>query len=335
MTDMATNKLDNKIIIYQTDDGKTQLDVKLENETVWLTQAQMAELFQTDRTVIVRHIHNIYKSEELEESSTCAKNAQVRIEGGRTVKRVIPYYNLDMIISVGYRVNSKRGVKFRQWANGVLKDYLIKGYAIDQRIREKNYQQMVQLVRSMARTVKLENLTTDVRNALLDVVVDYTYALDRLDDYDYQRLTIPESSTEEKFHATYEGAMNVLEELREKFGGNDLFANQKDDSFKSSIGQIYQTFGGQELYPTGEEKAAMLPYLVTKNHSFSDGNKRIAATLFLWFMNENGILYDDMHNKRIDDAALVALTLLIAESRPEEKDTMVKVVVNLIGHTSL
>jgi prophage maintenance system killer protein len=335
MADMKTNELDNKIIIYQTDDGKTQLDVKLENETVWLTQAQMAELFQTDRTVIVRHIHNIYKSEELEESSTCAKNAQVRFEGGRTVKRVIPYYNLDMIISVGYRVNSKRGVKFRQWANGVLKDYLIKGYAINQRIREKNYQQMVQLVRSMARTVKLENLTTDVRNALLDVVVDYTYALDRLDDYDYQRLTIPESSTEEKFHATYEGAMKVLEELREKFGGNDLFANQKDDSFKSSIGQIYQTFDGQELYPTVEEKAAMLLYLITKNHSFSDGNKRIAATLFLWFMNENGILYDDMHNKRIDDATLVALTLLIAESRPEEKDTMVKVVVNLIGHTSL
>lgn len=243
MTDMETNKLDNKIIIYQTDDGKTQLDVKLENETVWLTQAQMAELFQTDRTVIVRHIHNIYKSEELEESSTCAKNAQVRIEGGRTVKRVIPYYNLDMIISVGYRVNSKRGVKFRQWANGVLKDYLIKGYAINQRIREKNYQQMVQLVRSMARTVKHENLTTDVRNALLDVVVDYTYALDRLDDYDYQRLTIPESSTEEKFHATYEGAMNVLEELREKFGGNDLFANQKDDSFKSSIGLISSPSG--------------------------------------------------------------------------------------------
>ncbi len=332
---MENYELNNKIIIYQTDDGKTQLDVKLENETVWLTQAQMAELFQTDRTVIVRHIRNIYKSEELEERSTCAKNAQVRIEGERTVKRVIPYYNLDMIISVGYRVNSKRGVRFRQWANSVLKDYLIKGYAINQRIREKNYRQMVQLVRSMARTVRLEDLGADVRNALLDVVVDYTYALDRLDDYDYQRLTIPESSTEEKFQATYEGAMKVLGELREKFGGSGLFANQKDDSFKSSIGQIYQTFDGQELYPTVEEKAAMLLYLVTKNHSFSDGNKRIAATLFLWFMNENGILYDDMHNKRIDDATLVALTLLIAESRPEEKDTMVKVVVNLIGHTAV
>ena len=335
MTDMETNELNNKIVIYQSKDGHTQLDVKLEGETVWLNRQQLAELFDRDVKTIGKHINNALKEELNDGIATVAKFATVQTEGTRQVTRNVEYYNLDMIISVGYRVKSKRGVEFRRWANSVLKDYLIKGYAINQRIREKNYQQMVQLVRSMARTVKLEDLTTDVRNALLDVVVDYTYALDRLDDYDYQRLTIPESSTEEKFHATYEGAMKVLEELREKFGGNDLFANQKDDSFKSSIGQIYQTFGGQELYPTVEEKAAMLLYLITKNHSFSDGNKRIAATLFLWFMNENGILYDDMHNKRIDDATLVALTLLIAESRPEEKDTMVKVVVNLIGHTSI
>ena len=335
MTDMDTNELNNKIVIYQSKDGHTQLDVKLEGETVWLNRQQLAELFDRDVKTIGKHINNALKEELNDGIATVAKFATVQTEGTRQVTRNVEYYNLDMIISVGYRVKSKRGVEFRRWANGVLKDYLIKGYAINQRIREKNYQQMVQLVRSMARTVKLEDLTTDVRNALLDVVVDYTYALDRLDDYDYQRLTIPESSTEEKFHATYEGAMNVLEELREKFGGNNLFANQKDDSFKSSIGQIYQTFDGQELYPTVEEKAAMLLYLVTNNHSFSDGNKRIAATLFLWFMNENGILYDDMHNKRIDDATLVALTLLIAESRPEEKDTMVKVVVNLIGHTSI
>ena len=335
MTDMDTNELDNKIVIYQSKDGHTQLDVKLEGETVWLNRQQLAELFDRDVKTIGKHINNALKEELNDGIATVAKFATVQKEGTRQVTRNVEYYNLDVIISVGYRVKSKRGVEFRRWANSVLKDYLIKGYAINQRIREKNYQQMVQLVRSMARTVKLEDLTTDVRNALLDVVVDYTYALDRLDDYDYQRLTIPESSTEEKFHATYEGAMKVLEELREKFGGNDLFANQKDDSFKSSIGQIYQTFGGQELYPTVEEKAAMLLYLITKNHSFSDGNKRIAATLFLWFMNENGILYDDMHNKLIDDATLVALTLLIAESRPEEKDTMVKVVVNLIGHTSI
>lgn len=329
---MNKDELDNKIVIYQTEDGKTQLDVKLENETVWLTQAQLVQLFDSSKANVSEHIKHIYEDGELAADSTVRKFRTVQTEGKRQVGRNVTYYNLDLIISLGYRVNTKRGIQFRQWATSVLRDYLIKGYAINQRIREENYRQMVQLVRSMARTVKLQDLSKEVRNALLDVVVDYTFALDRLDDYDYQRLSIPESSTEEKFHATYEGAMNVLAELREKFGGSGLFANQKDDSFKSSIGQIYQTFGGQDLYPTVEEKAAMLLYLVTKNHSFSDGNKRIAATLFLWFMNENGILYDDMHNKRIDDATLVALTLLIAESRPEEKDTMIKVVVNLIGH---
>ena len=329
---MNKDELDNKIVIYQTEDGKTQLDVKLENETVWLTQAQMVQLFDSSKANVSEHIKHIYEDGELAADSTVRKFRTVQTEGKRQVGRNVTYYNLDLIISLGYRVNTKRGIQFRQWATSVLRDYLIKGYAINQRIREENYRQMVQLVRSMARTVKLQNLSKEVRHALLDVVVDYTFALDRLDDYDYQRLSIPESSTEEKFHATYEGAMNVLAELREKFGGSGLFANEKDDSFKSSIGQIYQTFGGQDLYPTVEEKAAMLLYLVTKNHSFSDGNKRIAATLFLWFMNENGILYDDMHNKRIDDATLVALTLLIAESRPEEKDTMIKVVVNLIGH---
>ena len=329
---MNKDELDNKIVIYQTEDGRTQLDVKLENETVWLTQAQMVQLFDSSKANVSEHIKHIYEDGELAADSTVRKFRTVQTEGKRQVGRNVTYYNLDLIISLGYRVNTKRGIQFRQWATSVLKDYLIKGYAINQRIREENYQQMVQLVRSMARTVKLQDLSKEVRNALLDVVVDYTFALDRLDDYDYQRLSIPEGSTEEKFHATYEGAMKVLAELREKFGGSGLFANQKDDSFKSSIGQIYQTFGGQDLYPTVEEKAAMLLYLVTKNHSFSDGNKRIAATLFLWFMNENGILYDDMHNKRIDDATLVALTLLIAESRPEEKDTMIKVVVNLIGH---
>lgn len=332
---MDNNEIDNKIVIYQTEDGRTQLDVKLENETVWLTQAQLVQLFGSSKANVSEHIKHIYEDGELDADSTVRKFRTVQTEGKRQVGRNVTYYNLDLIISLGYRVNTKRGIQFRQWATSVLRDYLIKGYAINQRIREENYRQMVQLVRSMARTVKLQDLSKEVCNDLLDVVVDYTFALDRLDDYDYQRLTVPESSTEEKFRATYEGAMKVLAELREKFGGSGLFANEKDDSFKSSIGQIYQTFGGQDLYPSVEEKAAMLLYLVTKNHSFSDGNKRIAATLFLWFMNENGILYDDMHNKRIDDATLVALTLLIAESRPEEKDTMVKVIVNLIGHNSI
>ena len=278
--------LNNEIVIYQSEDGKTQLDVKLEGETVWLTQAQMSELFKTDRTVINRHIRNIYKSGELEENATCAKNAQVRIEGNRTVSRAIPYYNLDMIISVGYRVNSIRGVRFRQWANGVLKQYLIKGYAVNERIRKQQISELRQLVQVLGRTLQQQPVpTTDESNALFKVVVDYTYALDTLDDYDYQRLGISKTTSRETFHATYENAMKEINVLKEKFGYSPLFGNEKDESFKSSIGQIYQTFGGVDLYPSVEEKAAMLLYLVTKNHSFSDGNKRIAATLFLWFMN--------------------------------------------------
>ena len=322
----------NKIIIYQTEDGQTQIDVRLENETVWLTQAQMAELFQTDRTSIVRHINNIYKVEELDRESTCAKIAQVQIEGKRTVRRNIPYFNLDMIISVGYRVNSKRGVRFRQWANKILKDYLIKGYAVNERMRKEQIGELRQLVGMLGRAVQSQPLlSTDETNALFEVVTDYTYALDTLDNYDYERLTIEKTTKEEPFHATYENAMEEIRRLREKFGGSVLFGNEKDDSFKSSIGQIYQTFGGEELYPSVEEKAAMLLYLVTKNHSFSDGNKRIAATLFLWFLNNNGILYRKDGSKRLADNTLVALTLMIAESKTEEKDVMVKVVVNLIN----
>ena len=323
---------ENKIVIYQTDDGRTQIDVRLENDTVWLTQAQMAELFQTDRTSIVRHVNNIYKVEELDKESTCAKIAQVQIEGKRTVKRIVPFYNLDMIISVGYRVNSKRGVKFRQWANRVLKDYLVKGYAINDRIRREQISELRQLVQMVGRTIQTQQLEkNDENQALFDIVVDYTYALDTLDDYDYERLSIEKTTQEDRFHATYESAMEAIKALREKFGGSTLFGNEKDDSFKSSIGQIYQTFGGKELYPSVEEKAAMLLYLVTKNHSFSDGNKRIAATLFLWFLNNNGILYREDGSKRLADNTLVALTLMIAESRTEEKDVMVKVVVNLIN----
>ena len=327
--------LNNKIVIYQSEDGKTQLDVKLEGETVWLSQSQMSELFQTDRTVINRHIKNIYKSGELDEKATCAKNAQVRLEGNRTVTRNIPYYNLDVIISVGYRVNSIRGTRFRQWANSVLKQYLIKGYAVNEQIRKQQIVELRQLVQVMGRTIQQQPVpVTEESNTLLNVVIDYTYALDTLDNYDYQRLSIAKTAKEESFHATYDNAMREIDMLRNKFGGSVLFGSEKDDSFKSSIGQIYQTFGGEELYPSVEEKAAMLLYLVTKNHSFSDGNKRIAATLFLWFMNNNGILYREDGSKRIADNTLVALTLMIAESRTEEKDVMVKVVVNLINRSN-
>ena len=325
----------NKIVIYQTEDGHTQIDVRLENETVWLTQAQMAELFQKTPQNITMHIRNAFNEGELDEQATCKEFLQVQTEGARVVRRKVKFYDLDVIISVGYRVKSQRGTAFRIWARNVLKDYLIKGYAINEQLRHEQLSELRQLVGMLGRTIQSQPLlSTDESQALFDVVTDYTYALDTLDNYDYQRLTIEKTTQEERFHATYENAMREINALRKKFGGSTLFGNEKDDSFHSSIGQIYQTFGGVELYPSVEEKAAMLLYLVTKNHSFSDGNKRIAATLFLWFLNNNGILYNKDGSKRIADNTLVALTLMIAESRTEEKDVMVKVVVNLINENN-
>ena len=321
---------ENKIVIYQTEDGQTQIDVRLENDTVWLTQKQIAELFGTKRPAITKHLKNIYASEELEEDSTCSILEHMGNDGKQTYST--KYYNLDAVLSVGYRVNSKNATRFRQWANMVLRQYLVKGYAVSDRIRKEQIGELRQLVGMLGRTIQSQTLlSNDETNALFAVVTDYTYALDTLDSYDYERLTIDKTTKQEPFHATYESAMEAINSLRVKFGGSALFGNEKDDSFKSSIGQIYQTFGGDELYPSVEEKAAMLLYLVTKNHSFSDGNKRIAATLFLWFLNNNGVLYREDGSKRIADNTLVALTLMIAESRTEEKDVMVKVVVNLIN----
>lgn len=322
----------NQIVIYQSEDGQTQVDVRLENETVWLTQAQMVELFQTTKQNVSLHVGNVFKEGELEEKSTVKEYLTVQKEGERKVSRKVKYYNLDVIISVGYRVKSKRGIAFRIWANNVLKQYLIKGYAVNERMRKEQIGELRQLVGMLGRTIQNQPLlSNDETDALFKVVTDYTYALDTLDNYDYGRLTINKTTEEEPFHATYDNAMGAIKGLRDKFGGSVLFGNEKDGSFKSSIGQIYQTFGGEELYPSVEEKAAMLLYLVTKNHSFSDGNKRIAATLFLWFLNGNHILYHPDGSKRIADSTLVALTLMIAESRTEEKDVMVKVVVNLIN----
>lgn len=326
-----------EVILYQTEDGQTQLDVKLENETVWLTQEQMAVLFQRDRTVIARHIGNIFREGELDPHVVCAKNAHTTRHGaieGKTQSKDIALYNLDVIISVGYRVKSRRGTQFRIWANTVLKDYLIRGYAVKNNLTQQKYEELKQLVSVMGRTmnyVELKEQDADQVRSVFDVVKDYTYALDTLDSYDYQTLKIEQTTGPERFHATYENAMAVIHELKAKFGESSLFGNEKDQSFHSSIGQIYQTWDGRELYPSIEEKAAMLLYLVTKNHSFSDGNKRIAATLFLWFMDKNGVLYGDDGRKRIADNALVALTLMIAESRMDEMDTMLKLTVSLIN----
>ena len=322
------------IVIYATEDGSTNLQVKMENETVWLSVNQMAELFGRDRTVITRHINNCFKEGELDRNITCAKFAHMGQDGDQIYETTM--YNLDVIISVGYRVKSVNGTRFRQWANKVLKEYLVKGYAINKDMKVEHYNELKEVVRLMSRAITLQEKATETEySGLFNVITDYVYALDTLDRYDYQTLSIESTTKKEPFRATYENAMSAINSLKDKFGGSQWFANEKDDSFKSSIGQIYQTFAGEELYPSVEEKAAMLLYLVVKNHSFSDGNKRIAAILFLWFMERNGILYGENGRKRIAYNTLVALTLMIAESRTEEKDVMVKVVVNLINRNNL
>ena len=318
--------MNNSIEIYHSQDGSVQLNVKLEKETVWLSANQMAMLFDRDAKTIRKHINNVFADGELAKESNTQK---MRVANS---DKPVPFYNLDVIISVGYRVKSRQGVQFRQWATSVLKQYLIKGYVVNQQIKLDRYNELKDVVRLMSRSIVLQdNVTTDEYSGLFNVISDYVYALDTLDQYDYQSLSISKTTKEEPFRATYDNAMEVINALKEKFGGSKWFANEKDDSFKSSIGQIYQTFGGEVLYPSVEEKAAMLLYLVVKNHSFSDGNKRIAAMLFLWFLNNNRVLYAKDGHKRIADNTLVALTLMIAESRTEEKDVMVKVVVNLIN----
>ena len=314
------------IVIYQSEDGNTRINVNLQGETVWLSANQMAILFDRDEKTIRKHINNVFSEGELPKNNNTQK---MRVDD---VKQAVAFYTLDVIISVGYRVKSKRGTQFRIWANKILKEYLIKGYAINDKITQRKYEELSQLVRILGRTISSQPELSNKENLdLINVVTDYTYALDTLDKYDYQKLKIEKTTYENKFIATYDNAILTIQNLKEKFGGSWLFGNEKDDSFKSSIGQIYQTFDGTDLYPSVEEKAAMLLYLVTKNHSFSDGNKRIAATLFLWFMQNNGILYNSDGSKRISNGTLVAITLMIAESRPEEKDVMVKVVVNLIN----
>lgn len=332
---MEKNKINNsEIVIYKTADGTTQLDVKLENDSVWLSQSQLIELFQSTKQNVSLHINNVFKEGELDKKATVKEYLTVRQEGSRSVQRNIAHYNLDVIISVGYRVKSQRGTQFRIWANSVLKEYLIKGYAINQNAKNEQLEDLKKTVKLLSNVIDSKALSADEATGLLRVITDYTYALDTLDRYDYQKLEIERTTTNEPFKANYDNAMEAIFVLRDKFGSGGLFGNEKDQSFKSSISTIYQTFGGEELYPSIEEKAAMLLYLVTKNHSFSDGNKRIAAFLFLWFLEQNGILYRSDSTRLIENNTLVALTLMIAESRTEEKDIMVKVVVNLINQNN-
>lgn len=324
----------NQIVIYQTPDGETSIDVTFEQDTVWLTQSQMMELFQSSKQNISLHLNNIFKEGELGREGTVKESLTVQKEGKRAVKRRIEQYSLDVIISVGYRVKSRRGIQFRIWANKILKEFLTQGYSLNEkRLQEKSQQfdALKQTVRLMSNVIEAQSLSSDEANGLLKVITDYTYALDVLDKYDHRKLTIEAIHTKQSFIATYEEAMKAIQGLKDKFGGSRLFGNEKDESFQSSIATIYQSFGGQELYPSIEEKAANFLYFVVKNHSFSDGNKRIAAFLFVWFLEKNNILYREDGSKRIADNALVALTLMIAESKPDEKDIIVQVVVNLIN----
>ncbi|MDD3925393.1 MAG: RhuM family protein [bacterium] len=328
-----------EIIIYRAENGGATLDVRLEGDTVWLTQKQIAELFQADRSVITKHIRNIFNCEELDKNSVCAKFAHTAADGK---KYQTQYYNFDLILSVGYRVNSKRGTDFRVWATSVLRDHILKGYTINERrLTEQNerLQELNDVVKLLGQVVDRRELAHVEAEGLLRIITDYAYALSVLDDYDYQRLSIRNTVQKEPVRISYADARKAIDKMAEKMSSEDksigFFGVEKDDSFKGSLSSIYQTFGDKDVYPSIEEKAGHLLYFIVKNHCFTDGNKRIGAFIFALFLNANGLLYTQDGRKRINDSVLVALTLMIAESNPRNKDTIIKVVVNLINRDGL
>lgn len=310
-----------EVLLYQTADGGPALDVQLALDTVWLTQAQMAELFGRERSVLTKHVNNVFKEGELDKKSNVQN---LHIAGS---DKPVAFYNLDVIISVGYRVKSQRGTQFRIWATNVLRQHLVQGYTVhERRLKELN-----QAVRLIADVAQRRTLSGDEATALLAVVADYAYALEVLDDYDHQRVRLGEVSPGPVAALELDEARQVVARMGERFGATGLFGREKDDGLAGSLAAVMQTFGGQEVYPSLEEKAAHLLYFLVKNHHFVDGNKRIAAALFLWFLQKNAALYRADGGKRIADNALVAMALLIAESRPDEKDVLTRVVVNLIN----
>ena len=324
--------MENKnLIIFKTTDGKLSIDVNLNEDTVWLNQKQMGELFDRDYKTISKHINNIFNEGELEKNSVVA-NFEITATDGKNYK--VEFYNLDVIISVGYRVKSKRGTEFRIWANSILKDYLLKGYALDERRFEK--EKLLELVKFIGIAENaLNNQVKDLDEArgIFKVLPDYSYALTILDEYEHQNIGIKDTTKREAYVLTYEESMKLINQMKDEFSST-LFGNEKDDSFKGSLGAIYQTAFGEEVYPSIEEKASNLLYFIVKNHSFSDGNKRIAAAIFVYFMQKNSLLYKLDGSKKIADNTLVAITLMIAESRPQEKDIIVKVLVNLINENN-
>lgn len=322
-----------EIVIYTSADGKISLDTKLENETIWLTQDMMAKLFETTPQNITMHIKNIYDDEELEQNSTCKDFLQVRNEGKRTVSRKLTHYNLDMILSVGYRIKSKTAVQFRKWATNILKEYLIKGYAINQKALKEQQEKLTslqQVIELLNRSMENQIETVEQAQNVSKILHQYVTGLNLLDDFDRKRLDTQGITKRKAIQISVNEFLDVIDKMKGDFA-SDVFAQPKDESFDSSVNQIYQTFGGNELYPTLEEKAATLLYLIVKNHSFLDGNKRIGASCFLYFLDKNGLLYDDLDCTIIDDATLFALTLLIAESKPEEMDTVKKVTISILN----
>lgn len=304
-----------EVVLFESADKSVSLSVPMDGDTVWLNQKQMSMLFERNQGVISRHIKNVFVENEVDEKSNM-QNLHIA-----NSDKPVAFYSLDVIISVGYRVKSKRGTEFRKWANSVLKQYILKGYAVnDNRLSE--LKQTLQIIRRIE-----ENEKSLDKNQILSVVESYTSALDLLDNYDHQVVSKP-TGTSSTYVISYEECRNVIEAMRFS-SESDMFGNEKDDSFKGSIGAIYQTFGGQDVYPSLQEKAANLLYFVTKNHSFSDGNKRIAATMFLYFLDKNDWLFVD-GQKRIGDHTLVALTIMIAESKPEEKELMINLVMNFL-----
>jgi len=325
---VTMQEIKGQVILY-----KNRLEVRLEKDTVWLTQKQMSLLFDKDADTIGLHLSNIYKDGELRESTTTEESSVVQNEGNRQVSRKVRLYNLDAIISVGYRINSKRGTQFRIWATNVLRQHLVEGYTINEKrlkAQQDKIHDLQEAVRLLGNIALLDGVADEAKG-IVQIIAEYSRALNILDDFDHQRLTAPKGTKQTKYKLTYDEARKIIEQMKIKFKDSALVGQEKDKSFHGSIGAIYQTFDGKDVYPTVEEKSAHLLYFVTKNHSFVDGNKRIAAALFICFLQKNSILLDKDGRKRIDDNALVALTLMIAASKPSEKDIMVKVILNLLN----
>ena len=317
--------LDNQIVIYQTSDGQTQIDVKMQDETVWLTQDMIVTLFDSSKANISEHIKHIYEEEELDFRT-------VRKEGSRTVSRELEYYNLDLILSVGYRVKSKTATQFRIWANKILKEYLIQGYSVNKHLLSTQ-QEKLEILQStislLTRSLTNQVETVEQAQSVAKILENFACSLNLLDDFDHKELDTKGNTTKEAVRISKEEFLKIIKEMKSDFE-SDVFAVPKDESFESSVNLIYQTFDGTELYPTLEEKAAMLLYLIVKNHSFADGNKRIGASCFLYFMNKNGMLYND-GVPIIDNATLFAMTLLIAESNPAEMEVIKQVVISVLN----